>query len=117
MNSTKAMVRVETGLAATRATHASEAKASDAGDNLNRFIELVEDCGIDGIAEFLAQACEVQAENIDDEEDEPHANQWLALAPKLRKIAQRATSLYAAARPPRVVIEGTFEEDATDARK
>jgi len=115
MDSTKAMVRVEARLAAPQIEGAPKGTASNPGDHLQTFIELVEECGIDGVAEFLAQACEVEAENVDDAADVPRANQWLALAPRLRRIAQRAASLYAAAKP--TVIEGTFEEETSDVRK
>ena len=68
------------------------------GDKLQRFIELVEECGIDGIAEFLAQACEVEADRIEDEADEKTAQAWVAMAPEFRRFARRAAALYGATR-------------------
>jgi hypothetical protein len=80
------------------------------GDKLDRFIELSEECRVDGIAEFLAQACEVEADKVDDEEDEPIAKAWAAMAPELRTLARRAAALYAAAR--RRKEEAALDEDA-----
>lgn len=68
------------------------------GDKLQRFIELAEECGIDGIAEFLAQACEVEADRVEDEAHEKTAQAWVAMAPEFRRLARRAAALYAATR-------------------